>query len=184
MKMDTSLYETKMNKSIDSYKESLSVIRVGRANASVLNGINVEYYGVETPINQVAEVKVTDPRTLMITPWDPSVLRDIERAIQASQLGINPQNDGKCLRIAFPPLTEERRKELKKQVSKMGEDAKVAIRNIRRDGVEKSRDLKKNSEITEDEQKQAEKDMQDLTDKYVKKVDEVTAQKDAEIMEI
>ncbi len=184
MKLDTAEFERKMQKSIEVYKTSLQTIRVGRANAAVLNGVNVDYYGVETPINQMAEIKATDPKTLTIVPWDSTTLKSIEKAILASNVGITPMNDGKTIRLAFPPLTEERRKELGKQVAKMGEEAKVAVRNIRREGVDKAKEMKKASEMTEDEQKQSEKSMQDITDKYVKEVDKVTSEKTDEIMAI
>ena len=184
MKLDTKEFERKMKKSIEVYEESLETIRVGRASAAVLNGITVDYYGMDTPINQMAEVKVSDAKTLMILPWDASTLKNIEKAILASSLGITPQNDGKTLRLSFPPLTEERRRELKKQVSGMGEDAKVSIRNIRREGIDKAKDMKKASEMTEDEQKQSEKAMQDLTDKFIKEIDAITSVKEKEIMSI
>ena len=184
MKLDTKDFERKMKKSIDVYEEQLETIRVGRASAAVLNGITVDYYGMDTPINQMAEVKVSDAKTLMILPWDASTLKNIEKAILASNLGITPQNDGKTLRLNFPPLTEERRRELKKQVSGMGEDAKVSIRNIRREGIDKAKDMKKAGEMTEDEQKQSEKLMQDLTDKFIKEIDAITSAKEKEIMSI
>ena len=184
MKLDVKEFETKMQKSIASYEYELSSIRVGRASAQVLNKISVDYWGTPTPIAQMAEVKTTDARTLLITTWDASSLKNIERAIQESDLGINPQNDGKTIRLVFPALTEERRLELKKQVSRMGEEAKVAIRNVRREANDKIKTMKKNSEMTEDEQKASEKDTQDLTDKYIKIVDDVTAKKDREVMEI
>ncbi len=184
MKLDTKEFERKMKKSVEVYVDSLSSIRVGRANAAVLNGITVDYYGVETPIAQMAEIKVTDPKTLMIMPWDATTLKSIEKAILASNVGITPQNDGKALRLSFPPLTEERRRELKKQVSGMGEDAKVSIRNIRREGVDAAKAQKKAGEMTEDEQKQSDKAMQDLTDRYTKEIDRITSEKEAEIMAI
>ncbi len=184
MKLETAEFEKKMKKSIDVYVENLSSIRVGRANAAVLNGISVDYYGVETPINQMAEIKVPDPKTLMIVPWDKTTLKGIEKAILTSNVGINPQNDGQSLRLSFPPLTEERRRELKKQVSQMGENAKVAIRNVRREGVDAAKEQKKAGTMTEDEQKQSEKLIQDLTDKYVKEIDKITAEKEADIMAI
>lgn len=184
MKLDTKEFERKMKKSIDVYVESLATIRVGRASAAVLSGICVDYYGVETPVNQVAEIKVADAKTLLINPWDASTLKEIEKAIYASSLGITPQNDGKSLRLSFPPPTEERRRELTRQVSKMGEDAKVNIRNIRREGVDKARDMKKSGEMTEDEEKQSEKLMQDLTDKMVKEIESITSEKESEIMSI
>ncbi len=184
MKLDTKQYEEKMKKTIASYVEELATIRVGRANAKVLDKITVEYYGTATPLSQMAELKVPEPRLLVVTPWDASSLRSIEKAIQASDLGITPQSDGKSIRLTFPQLTEDRRKDLSKQVTKLGEDAKVALRNIRRDANEKIKDMKKKSEMTEDEQKQSEKLTQDLTDKYIKEVDKVTAEKTKEIMSI
>jgi ribosome recycling factor len=184
MKPDMKAFEEKMKKAIGHYEETLSTVRAGKANASVLSGIEVEYYGTMTAINQMAEVKTTDARTITISPWDASTVKGIEKAILASDLGITPQNDGKVIRLTFPQLTEERRKELKKQVAKMGEEAKVAVRNIRRDANDKCKDMKKNGEMNEDEQKAAEKSIQDLTDKYVKLVEDVTARKDKEIMEI
>ena len=184
MKLDSKFYEDKMKKTIAAYGENLDTIRVGRANPSVLSKIMVDYYGMPTAINQMAEVKTSDARTIVITPWDMTSLKNIEKAILASDLGITPANDGKALRLSFPQLTEERRKEVQKQVSKMGEVTKVAIRNIRRDANDKCKELKKNGEMTEDEQKASEKSVQDLTDKYIKEVDALTAQKDKEIMEI
>lgn len=184
MKLVTKDYEIKMQKSISSYQNELESIRVGRANPSVLNKITVDYYGVPTQINQMAEVKVTDARTIVISPWDATTLKSIDRAIAASDLGIIPSNDGKVLRLSFPQLTEERRREISKQVSKMGEEAKVSIRNIRRDFNDKAKDMKKKSEMTEDEQKQSEKEIQDLTDKYIKDIDAITARKEKEIMDI
>ena len=184
MKLDTKDFERKMKKSIEVYEDSLDTIRVGRASAAVLSGVSVDYYGVDTPINQMAEIKVSDAKTLVIMPWDASTLKNIEKAILASDVGITPQNDGKTLRLNFPPLTEERRRELKKKVSGMGEEAKVSIRNIRREGVDKAKDMKKAGEMTEDEQKQSEKLMQELTDKSTKEIDRITADKEKEIMEI
>ncbi len=184
MKLDTKDFERKMKKSIEVYETSLDTIRVGRANSAVLAGVTVDYYGMETPINQMAEIKVSDAKTLVIMPWDATTLKNIEKAILASDVGITPQNDGKTLRLNFPPLTEERRRELKKKVSGMGEDAKVSIRNIRREGVDKAKEMKKASEMTEDEQKQSEKLMQELTDKFIKEIDKITADKEKEIMEI
>lgn len=184
MKLNTKDYEEKMKKSLDVYSEELSTIRVGRANAAVLDKVSVDYFGTPTKINQMSEIKATDARTLVIQPWDASTLKNIEKAILASDVGITPQNDGKALRLVFPQLTEERRKELSKQVSKMGEDAKVALRNIRRDANDKIKDMKKKSEMTEDEVKQSEKAVQDLTDKYIKEADSITSKKDKEIMSI
>ena len=184
MKLDTKEYESKMQKTIANYKENLSTIRAGRANPDVLKKINVDYYGSPTAISAIAEIKVADARTIVITAWDKSAMKGIEKAILTSDLGINPQNDGSCIRLTFPPTTEERRRELSKQISKMGEDAKVAIRNIRRDANDKVKALKKNSEMTEDEAKTSDKNIQDLTDKYIKELDNVTAAKTKEIMEI
>lgn len=184
MKLDTKEYESKMVKSVGSYRENLSTIRAGRANPDVLKKIEVDYYGSPTAISSIAEIKVADARTIVITAWDKSAMKGIEKGILTSDLGIHPQNDGTCIRLTFPPMTEERRKELSKQVSKMGEDAKVAVRNIRRDANDKTKLMKKNSEMTEDEAKASDKAIQDLTDKYIKEVDAVTAAKTKEIMEI
>ena len=184
MKLDTRDFETRMKKTISSYTENLSTIRAGRANPDVLKKIMVDYYGSPTPISAIAEIKVADARTIVITAWDKSAMKGIEKAILTSDLGINPQNDGSCIRLSFPPTTEERRRELSKQISKMGEDAKVAIRNIRRDATDKIKAMKKDGEMTEDEAKSSEKAVQDLTDKYVKEIDTVTAAKTREIMEI
>ena len=184
MKLDTKEYESKMTKTLASYKENLSTIRAGKANPDVLKKIEVEYYGSPTAISAIAEIKVTDARTITITAWDKSAMKGIEKAILTSDLGIHPQNDGSCIRLTFPPMTEERRKELSKQVSKMGEDAKVAIRNIRRDANDKVKAQKKDSLMTEDEAKASDKNIQDLTDKYIKEIDNVTASKTKEIMEI
>ena len=184
MKLDTKIYEEKMKKTIFSYSENLSTIRAGRANPDVLKKISVDYYGSPTPISSIAEIKVTDARTIMITAWDKSIMKGIEKAILTSDLGINPQSDGTAIRLSFPPTTEERRKELSKQISKLGEDAKVAIRNIRRDANDKVKADKKNSVMTEDEAKASDKSVQDLTDKYIKEIDSITAAKTKEIMEI
>lgn len=184
MKFDLTPYEEKMKKTITALSEELGGIRVGRANAKVLDKIKVPYYGTPTAIEGVATIKTIDARTLTITPWEASVLKEIEKAILASDLGINPQNDGKMIRLVFPSLTEERRKELTKQVAKIGEEAKVALRNIRRDANDKIKDQKKNSILTEDEQKVAEKNVQELTDRYIKEVDSLIDKKDKEIMEI
>ena len=177
-------HEEKMGKTIDVLVKELAAIRAGRANPGVLNKLTVEYYGAPTPLPQVAAVSSPDPRTLQIQPWDASILRQIEKAIQTSDLGLNPQNDGKCIRLSFPPLTEERRKELIKQCSKIGEDSKVAIRNIRRDAMDKFKDLKKKSEMTEDGVKDAEQQMQKITDKYVKEIDGIVAKKGKELAEV
>ena len=177
-------FETKLKKTCEALTTQLAGIRAGRANAKVLDRISVEYYGSETPLAGVATISSPDARTLVISPWDTKLLKDIQKAIQTSELGINPQNDGRVIRLVFPQLTEERRKELTKQVKKYAEDAKVAMRNIRRDGMDYVKKLKKNSEITEDDQKKAEKDLQDLLDKYTKKVDEALAAKEKELMAI
>ena len=161
-----------------------TAIRAGRANPAVLDKVTVDYYGAPTPINQMAAVSVTEARTLTIQPWDRSTLKEIEKAINASDIGINPQNDGSVIRLMFPPLTEERRKELSKDISKQGEEAKVSVRNIRREAMDKLKAMKKAGELTEDDLKAAEKDTQDLTDKYCKQVDEMVARKTKEIMEI
>lgn len=184
MKLDTKEYESKMTKTLASYKENLSTIRAGKANPDVLKKIEVDYYGSPTAISSIAEIKVTDARTITITAWDKSAMKGIEKGILTSDLGIHPQNDGTCIRLTFPPMTEERRRELSKQVAKLGEDAKVAVRNIRRDANDKTKLMKKNSEMTEDEAKASDKAIQDLTDKYIKEVDTVTAAKTKEIMEI
>ena len=184
MKLDTRDYEAKMKKTISNYTENLSTIRAGRANPDVLKKISVDYYGSPTPISSIAEIKVADARTIVITAWDKSAIKGIEKAILTSDLGINPQSDGTAIRLTFPPTTEERRRELSKQISKMGEDAKVAIRNIRRDANDKVKAEKKNSTMTEDEAKASDKAIQDLTDKYIKDIDSVTAKKEKEIMQI
>ena len=184
MPVDFKEYARRMDKALDHLQEEFGAVRAGRANAKVLDRITVEYYGSETPLNGVATISSPDARTLVISPWDTKLLKDIQKAIQVSDLGINPQNDGRVIRLVFPQLTEDRRKELVKQVKKYAEDSKVAMRNIRRDGMDYVKKLKKNSEITEDDQKKAEKDLQDLLDKMIKKVDEVTAAKEKELMAI
>lgn len=184
MSVDFKEFTRKMDKTLEILQEDFGAIRAGRANAKVLDRICVEYYGVDTPIGQVGTISSPDARTLVIQPWDGSLLKKIEKAIQTSDLGINPQNDGRVIRLIFPQLTEERRKELAKQVKKYGEDGKVAVRNIRRDAMDYIKKLKKDSEITEDDQKKAEKDLQDITDKYIKKVDEACAVKEKELMEL
>lgn len=176
--------EDKMNKTVGVLSAEYAGIRAGRANPAVLDKITVDYYGTPTAINQLAAVSVTEARILTIQPWDASVCRGIERAIQSSDLGINPQSDGKIIRIMFPPLTEERRRDLVKEINKLGEEAKIAVRSIRRDAIDKLKAQKKNSEITEDDLKQAEKHTQDLTDKFCKDIDALTAKKEKEIMEI
>ena len=184
MSPELNAYDSKMHKTIEVVKSNFAAVRAGRANADVLDRIMVEYYGTPTPLNQVAAVSSPDPRTLTIQPWDATLLKAIEKAIQTSDLGINPQNDGRVIRLVFPQLTEERRKDLTKQVKKYAEDAKVAMRNIRRDGMDYVKKLKKNSEITEDDQKKAEKDLQDLLDKMIKKVDAALAVKEKELMSL
>lgn len=176
--------EEKMNKSINSLLGEYAAIRAGRANPAILDKVMVEYYGTPTPVNQMAAVSVPDARTLMIQPWDKSTLKDIERAILTSDIGINPQNDGSVIRLVFPPLTEERRKEIGKNIFKLAEDCKVAIRSIRRDAMDKLKDMKKKSEITEDDLKNGEKKMQDLTDKFCKEIDGIADKKEKEIMEL
>ena len=178
------LSEEKMTKTVGSLMNEYASIRAGRANPGVLDKVSVDYYGVPTPVNQVAAVSVPEGRTLLIQPWDKSMLKAIEKAIQMSDIGLNPQNDGTSLRLVFPPLTEERRKELVKGIYKYAEEAKVAIRSIRRDGLEKLKTMKKNAEITEDDLKNAEKKMQNLTDKFCAEIDGIAAKKDKEIMEL
>ena len=184
MSVDFKEYSRKMDRTLEHLEEEFDSVRAGRANAKVLDRITVEYYGSETPLNGVATISSPDARTLVVQPWDTKMLKDIQKAIQGSDLGINPQNDGRVIRLVFPQLTEERRRDLAKQVKKYAEEAKVAMRNIRRDGMDYVKGLKKKSEITEDEQKKAEKDLQDLLDKYTKKVDAVTAAKEKELMAI
>ena len=194
MKLNTKDYEAKMQKAIASYQENLSSIRAGQANAAILNKINFEYWGAPTPLNSMADIRVADAKTLTVTPYDATTLKEMEKAILASDIGITPTNDGKIIRLVFPQPTEERRKELAKQVQQFGEDAKVAIRNIRRDANDMCKKMKKDGEMTEDEQKASEKSVQDLTDKYcktidtmvadIKEVDAVTSKKKDEIMKI
>ena len=184
MKLSKKEYEAKMQKSFASYKNELESIRVGRANPAVLSKIQVEYYGTPTPLQQVATISVPDARTLLIQPWDNSILKSIQKAILASDLGINPQNDGRSLRLIFPQLTEERRMELTKQVKKYGEESKVVIRNVRRDAIDKFKKQQKASEITEDDYKQTEKDMQKMTDDFIKKIDGIVDDKNKELMEL
>ncbi len=174
----------KMDKTINVYSEELKTIRAGRANPAILDKVTVDYYGTPTPIPQVGSVSVPEPRTLLIQPWDKSILKDIEKAIQKAELGINPNNDGNSIRLSFPPLTEERRKELVRDIKKMGEDSKVAIRSIRRDSLDSYKNAKKNGEITEDDLKGIEKDIQTLTDKYIKEIDDMTEKKEKEIMSV
>ena len=176
--------EEKMTKSVNALANEYSSIRAGRANPAVLDKVLVEYYGAPTPVTQLAAVSVPEARTLLIQPWDKSALKGIEKAIQTSDIGINPQNDGSTVRLVFPPLTEARRRDLVKGVYKYAEEAKIAVRSIRRDAMDKLKELKKKAEITEDDQKGLEKKLQELTDKYCKEVDELSAKKDKEIMEI
>ena len=176
--------KSKMEKCLDSLERDYKAVRAGRANPAVLDRVSVDYYGTPTPINQMAAVSVPEPRMLMIQPWDMSTLKEIEKAINASDIGIAPQNDGKVIRLNFPPLTEERRKELVKTVKKYTEEAKVQIRNARRDAIDKYKAMKKDGEITEDDLKETEKDIQDLTDKYIKEIDNISAAKEKEILEV
>ena len=184
MKLDCKPYEEKMKKCLEALSSQLSTMRAGRATPDVLANIKFEYYGSPTQLVTMAEVKATDARTLVIAPWDKSTLKEMEKAIQISDLGINPQNDGTVIRLVFPPLTEERRKEMTKQIAKMGEDAKVAVRNVRRDANDTSKEMKKKSEMTEDECKASDKSIQDLTDKYIKDIDNTVAAKSKELMTI
>ena len=177
-------YDVKMQKTIDVVTSDFAGVRAGRANAAVLDKITVEYYGTETPIHQVASISTPDARTLVIQPWDGTLLKAVEKALLTSELGINPQNDGKVIRLVFPQLTEERRKELTKQVKKYGEGGKVAIRNIRRDAMEKFKAMKKKAEITEDDLKELEDELQKLTDKRCKEIDDLIAKKEAELMAV
>ena len=177
-------YEERMQKTIQSLHENLNAIRAGRANPHVLDRITIEYYGVKTPLSQVANIQVPESRMINITPWDPTTLKLIERAIQASELGINPNNDGKMIRLMFPALTEDRRRDLVKQVARYGEEATVAIRNIRRDGIDKFRGLLKNKELTEDSMAEFETEIQTLTDFHIAEIERVIAEKDKDLMEI
>ena len=182
MSVDFSEFSKKMEKTLVHLAEEFDAVRAGRANPKVLDRIKVEYYGQETPLNGVATISAPDARTLVVQPWDTQLLKEIQKAIQSSDLGINPQNDGRVIRLVFPQLTEERRKDLTKQVKKYAEEAKVAMRNLRRDGMDYVKKLKKNSEITEDDQKKAEKDLQDMLDKFIKRVDDALAAKEKELM--
>jgi ribosome recycling factor len=183
-KDDYAVYTDRMQKTLDVMQANFAAVRAGRANAAVLDQIRVDYYGTPTPINQIASIASPDPRTLTIQPWDAGTMKLIEKAIQASDLGINPQNDGRLIRLAFPQLTEERRKELIKQVRKYGEESKTAIRNIRRDAMDTFKKQQKKSEITEDDLKNAEKDIQKLTDDYIADVDKMVSKKEKELSEI
>ena len=182
--MDFNEIESRMDKTIEVFKQNLSEVRAGRANPAILNKVSVQYYGTPTPINQVAGISVPEARLIVIQPWDASILKEIEKAILASDIGINPNNDGKVIRLAFPELTEERRKELVKDIKKMAEESKVAVRAIRRDGIDKAKAMQKNSEITEDDLRSAEDTIQKLTDKKIEKIDKVLAEKEKEILTV
>ncbi len=184
MKPQYTEVKSKMDKSINVLASELASIRAGRANPAVLDKITVDYYGAATPIPQVGTVSVPEARTIVIQPWDATILKEIEKAISASDLGINPNNDGKVIRLTFPPLTEERRKDLVKNVKKIGEDSKVAIRSIRRDALEMFKKQQKAGEITEDDLKGTEKDIQEMTDNAIKEIDEIVKKKEAEILEV
>ncbi len=184
MKDVLNLAEEKMNKTINNLKNEFAAIRAGRANPSVLNKVLVNYYGTPTPVNQMAAVSVSEARVLVIQPWDKSLIKEIEKAIQASDIGINPSNDGSVIRLTFPQLTEDRRKEIVKDLKKYGEEAKVAVRSFRRDANDKLKVMKKNSEITEDDLKHAEDKTQKLTDKFTKSIDEIVSEKEKEILSI
>ena len=184
MSSNTKAFEEKMKSSVEHLDRELAAVRAGRANPAVLDKVSVDYYGAPTPIQQVASVAVSEARTLTITPWDRTLLRAISKAIMASDVGINPIDDGQTIRLNFPAPTEERRKQLAKEVSKLGEEAKVAVRNIRRDAMDKFKAMKKAGELTEDDQKKLEEETQKLTDKYVKLIDDTCADKNKEIMEV
>ena len=184
MKDQIKAFEGKMQKRIDSLKNELSAIRAGRANPAVLDKVMVDYYGTPTPVQQVAAVSVKEGKMLVIQPWDKSLIRAIEKAIQTSDIGINPNNDGSVIRLAFPPLTEERRREISKQAKKYGEEAKVSVRSIRRDANEKLKEMKKSAEITEDDEKNGEEQVQKMTDKFCKEIDGIVAGKEKEIMKL
>ena len=182
--MDYTEMQERMDKTIENLEEKLSEIRAGRANPAILNKVKVDYYGTPTPINQVAGISVPEARMIMIQPWDVSVLKNIEKAIIASEIGINPNNDGKVIRLVFPELTEERRKELVKEIKKYAEDAKVAVRNARRDGIEKAKTMQKNGELTEDDLKNAENEIQKITDNKIEKIEKIVESKELDIMSI
>ena len=182
--MDYSEIKEKMEKAIESLVQRLSEVRAGRANPAILNKVKIDYYGTPTPINQVAGISVPEASMIMIQPWDVSILKEIEKAILASEIGINPNNDGKVIRLVFPELTEERRKDLVKEIKKYAEDAKVSIRNSRRDGIDKAKAMQKDGDITEDELKAAETEIQKITDKYIEEVDKTIIAKETEIMSI
>ncbi len=182
--MDYTNIKEKMEKCINVYSEKLSEVRAGRANPAILNKIRIDYYGTATPISQVAGISVPEARLIVIQPWDMSVLKEIEKAILASDIGINPNNDGKVIRLAFPELTEERRKDLVKDIKKMAEEAKVAVRSVRRDGIETAKAEQKEGNMTEDELKQAENDIQKLTDNSIEEIDKILANKEKEVMSV
>ncbi len=182
--MDYSKFEEKMKKSISVFEENLAEIRAGRANPAILNKITVDYYGTPTPINQLAGISVPEARMIVIQPWDASILKEIEKEILKSDIGINPNNDGKVIRLVFPELNEERRKEIVKDIRKMAEETKVAVRSIRRDAIDEAKNMQKNSEISEDELKGAEDQIQKLTDKYVEEIDKILEKKEKEVMSI
>ena len=182
--MDYSEIKERMEKAVESLKIRLSEVRAGRANPAILNKVKIDYYGTLTPVNQVAGVSVPEARMIMIQPWDVSILKDIEKAILASDIGINPNNDGKVIRLVFPELTEERRKELVKEIRKYAEESKVSVRNARRDGMDKAKVMQKDGELTEDDLKVAENEIQKLTDKYVEEIDKTIEAKELEVMSI
>ena len=182
--MDFSKIEEKMDKTLSVLQENFSEVRAGRANPAILNKVRVDYYGVPTPINQVAGVSVPEARLIVIQPWDMSILKEIEKAILASDIGITPNNDGKVIRLAFPELNEERRKELVKDIKKMAEESKVSIRSLRREGLDEAKKTEKDGDITEDDLKNAENEIQKLTDKKIEKIDEILANKEKEIMSV
>jgi len=182
--MDFNELEERMKKSIESLLDALAEVRAGRANPKILNKVMVDYYGVPTPINQVAGISVPEPRLIVIQPWDQTLLKEIEKAINIAELGLNPMNDGKVIRLSFPELTEDRRKELVKDVKKTGEESKVAIRNIRRDGMDELKDAEKNGDITQDDKSIGEDKIQKLTDKYVSEIDNIISNKEKELMSI
>ena len=182
--MDYLNLKEKMEKTINVYQEKLSEVRAGRANPAILNKIKIDYYGTQTPINQVAGISVPEARLIVIQPWDASILKEIEKAILAADIGINPNNDGKVIRLAFPELTEERRKELVKDIKKMAEDAKVAVRSIRREGIDEAKRQQKDGEITEDELKQAENEIQKITDQNIEQIDKILETKEKEVMSV
>ena len=182
--MELKEIEERMEKSVNVFEDNLAEIRAGRANPNILNKVMVEYYGVPTPINQVAGISVPEPRLIVIQPWDMSVLKEIEKAIQKADIGINPNNDGKVIRLSFPELTEERRKEIVKDIKKLTEEAKIAIRSIRRDGIDIAKNAQKNNELTEDELENVENDIQKLTDKMTEQIDKISQDKEREIMSV